>query len=89
MKIKSKIYKSEQGTLHLVGQGECVCFDPKIVKKSKYVDPHITIAIGDFRLHLDKSDFLKFCSKVVYNNNRCKEVPAPKNSEKKDGFNLL
>jgi len=70
MKIKTKIYKdiSGDGKLHFVGKGECVAYEPEIKGKSSVVGPHITLSFGDYRLHLDKVDFMKFCGKLFDRN---------------------
>ena len=74
MKIKTEIFKKEaDGLLHFMGDGDCVAYKPE----SKNND-HVTLAIGDIRLHLNSTDFKRFCSKFLYNG-----------SEERDELHLL
>jgi len=67
MKAAAKVYKSCAGVLSFVDSGDCEMYCPTIDKPSKYVPPHVTISIGDFRVHIDKDAFLRFCTHILYN----------------------
>jgi hypothetical protein len=62
MFAKTDLYRQEEdGLLHFVGSGECLLYYPS------NNDDHVTIAIGDIRLHINREDFVKFSKQLVYN----------------------
>ena len=63
MDIKAKIYRDVDGdgVLMMVGKGTCSIYEPmaKDGKDLVHTD-HITLAFENFRVQLDRKDFLKF-----------------------------
>jgi len=51
--------------LDFIDSGMCDIYEPEIKKGSiDIITPHVTIAIGNYRLHLNRDDFLKFAKRV-------------------------
>lgn len=65
MKIKGKIYKnSKSNELFLVGEGNFLVYSPTI-KNSKNLEEYVSLNFGEYRLHIDKKDFLNFAKKLL------------------------
>jgi len=66
VQVKTKIYEHHgDGVLDFIDSGMCDIYEPEIKKGSiDIITPHVTIAIGNYRLHLNRDDFLKFAKRV-------------------------
>lgn len=68
MKVKAKIYKqSKDKLLRLVGEGFCLLTSPIPKKGEKHTaEPYISINLGEYRIHLDRKDLIKFCKRLNF-----------------------
>ena len=70
MILKVKTYKeNEEGILELYGSGECLAYTP-VLKKGAPVDKaYVSLNFGEYRIHINKKDFHKFCKNFLNKEN--------------------
>ena len=66
MRIRASIWKDDgTGKLSFVGDGACLAYSPETRYCSGGIEPHVTLSFGEFKLHLNKEDFVKFAKGIV------------------------